>query len=127
DDVHREINGALRAIHALQESGLKRRGWSKAQSKIWQGVCGARSAAHHKGETVIALRSWEGEDRLRWKIDKRGKSARRPNGRRSSITSRKSRSSLSCARSAISSRRHWRRPASRISAADEPAVVAPAE
>src|SRR2546430_16136450 len=58
DDAHREINGALRAIHALQESGLKRRGWSKAQSKIWQGVCGARSAAHHKGATVIALWSW---------------------------------------------------------------------
>ena len=68
-DAHREVNAALQAIHALKEGGLKRRGWSETQSKIWQGILGARSVAYHKGETVIRLWSWEGEDRLRWQID----------------------------------------------------------
>jgi hypothetical protein len=64
-----EMNGALQAIHGLATGGLKRKGWTSDQRGIWEGLIGARNAAHHKGANVIAMWSERGEQRLRWQID----------------------------------------------------------
>jgi hypothetical protein len=63
-----EVKAALQAIDGLH-ARLKRKGWTVEQRGVWDGLLGARNAAHHKEATVIAMWSYPGEDRLRWRID----------------------------------------------------------
>jgi len=65
-----ETKGALQAIHGLEHGGMKKKGWTSAQKALWNGLIGARNAAHRSEAKVIAMRiNVVGESRLTWHIE----------------------------------------------------------
>ena len=76
-DVQVATKRALEAIHELEDgrrvrSEWQQTGWGADQLGLWQGLLGARNAAHHSSSPVVTRHgpnSHEREDRLRWHLE----------------------------------------------------------